>query len=247
MKEIIILSVVQGICEWFPISSSGHLFLFHKILGIKPDISLDIFLHFPSILAILIFFRRRILNVLKGFFSFKPKDENFKIGIYIISASIITGIIGFLIKDKEVLENKIVVSTGFLITTILLFLSGKNGEKKIDFKSSLLIGFFQGIALFPGISRSGATISIAKIYGINNEDAFNFSFLLAIPAIIGATLFEIDEIKNIRFDYILVGFLITFSLSIATLYILRKVLLRNKFQYFCIYTFMIFILSLLIK
>jgi undecaprenyl-diphosphatase len=247
LKNIIVLSIVQGICEWFPISSSGHLFLFHKILGMKPDVNLDIFLHFPSLLAILIFFRIRILNVLKGFFSFNPEDENFKIGIYIISASIITGIIGFLIHDKEFLENRIVVSTGFLITTILLFLSSKNGAKKIDFKSSIIIGFFQGLALLPGISRSGATISIAKIYGINNEDAFSFSFLLAIPAIIGAILLEINKIKNIGFDYILVGFLITFFLSIITLSILRKIFLRNKFQYFCIYTFIVFLISLFIK
>ena len=246
MKNIIILSIVQGIFEWFPVSSSGHLFLFHKILGMKPDINLDVFLHFPSLFAILIFFRRRILNILKGFFSFNPCDENFKIGIYIISASIITGIIGFLIKDKDFLENKITVSTGFLITTILLFLSGKNGVKKIDFKSSIIIGFFQGLALLPGISRSGATMSIAKIYGINNEEAFNFSFLLAIPAIIGAILLKFDEIKIIRFDYIIIGFLITFSLSILTLYILKKILLHNKFQYFCIYTFMVFLISLFV-
>jgi len=246
LRDIIILSIVQGICEWFPISSSGHLFLFHKILGMKPDISLDIFLHFPSLLAILIFFRIKILNVLKGLFSFNPNNENFKLGIYIIFASIITGIIGFLIKDKGFLENKIVVSLGFLITTILLFLSDKTGMKKIDFKGSLLIGFFQGLALFPGISRSGATISIAKIYGINNEDAFNFSFLLSIPAMIGAFLLKFDKIKNIRFDYILTGFLITFSLSIMTLYILKKIFLRNKFKYFCIYTFMVFLISLFI-
>jgi len=247
LKDIFILSVVQGICEWFPVSSSGHLFLLHRILGIGQDINLDIFLHFSSLLALIIFFKKEILNVLKGFLSFDVKNENFKMSWYIISASIITGIIGFLIKDKEFLENKNVVSAGFLITTILIFLSGKKGEKKVSFTSSLIIGFLQGIALIPGISRSGTTISVAKILGIKNEDAFNFSFLLAVPAIIGVTLLKIDQIKNIRVDYIIIGFLTTFSVSIITLYFLKKIMLKNRFQYFCIYTFMVFLFSLLIN
>lgn len=247
MKDIIVLSIVQGICEWFPISSSGHLFIFHKILGIKPDINLDIFLHFSSLLVIFIFFRKEILNVIKGFFTFDIKDENFKTFIYIISASVITGIIGFLIKDSEFLENKNIVSAGFLITTILLFLSSKNGEKKINFKNSFIIGFSQGISLIPGISRSGATISTAKILGIDNKLAFNFSFLLAIPAIIGATIMKIDQIKNIRIDYMITGFFITFLVSIITLYFLKKIVFKNKFQYFCIYTFLVFLFSLFIN
>ncbi|MGB9677845.1 MAG: undecaprenyl-diphosphate phosphatase [Candidatus Ratteibacteria bacterium] len=131
---------------------------------------------------------------------------------------------------------------------MLLFLSGnKKGEKKIDFKSSLLIGLSQGIALIPGISRSGTTISIAKTLGIKNEETFNFSFLLAIPAIIGAILLKIDQIKNIRVSYLLTGFLTTFSVSIITLYLLKKIVFKNKFQYFCIYTFMVFLISLFIK
>ncbi|MCS7181337.1 MAG: undecaprenyl-diphosphate phosphatase, partial [bacterium] len=172
MREIIVLSIVQGICEWFPISSSGHLFIFHKILGTKPDITLDIFLHFSSLLTIFIFLRKEIFKIIKVFFKFDTKDENFKIFLYIFSASIVTGIIGFLIKDKKFLENKNVVSFGFLVTTILLFLSDREGEKIIDFKTALIIGFSQGIALLPGISRSGATIATAKILGINNETAF---------------------------------------------------------------------------
>lgn len=243
MREIIILSIVQGICEWFPISSSGHLFLIRKILGFNLNINFDIFLHFSSLFVIVIFFRKDIINVIKGFFTFDKNNENFKLTLHIISASFLTGVIGFFLKDKNFLENKYAVSFGFLFTTILLFLSGKKGEKKIDFKSSLLIGFFQGIALIPGISRSGATISISKIYGIESKEAFNFSFLIAIPAIIGAILVKLNEIKNIRLDFIIVGFLISFIVSILTLYLLKKVFIKDKFKYFCIYTFIVFLLS----
>lgn len=246
MKEILILSIVQGICEWFPVSSSGHLFLFHKILGLKPDISLDIFLHFSSLLAIIVFFRKEILKVIKGFFTFDRKNEDFRLSIYLIFASFITGIIGFLIKNRKFLENERVVSFGFLFTTILLFFSDRKGTKKFDFKSSLLIGFFQSISLIPGVSRSGTTISVSKIYGINNEEAFNFSFLLAIPAIIGATLLKFNEIKNIRFEFLIYATLLSFSLSLITLYLLKRILIKEKFKCFSIYTFFIFIISLFI-
>ncbi|MCM8804378.1 MAG: undecaprenyl-diphosphate phosphatase, partial [Candidatus Omnitrophica bacterium] len=247
LTEIIILSIVQGICEWFPISSSGHLFLIRKILGLKVDINFDIFLHLSSLFVIIIFFRKEIVNVIKGFFTFDKENENFKLSFYIISASFITGLIGFFLKDKNFLENKNVVSFGFFTTTILLFLSGRNGEKKINFKSSLLTGFFQGIALIPGISRSGTTISIGKICGVESKEAFNFSFLIGIPAIIGAILVKFDEIKNIRFDFIIIGFLISFIISIMTLYLLKKILIKDKFKYFSIYTFIVFLLSLFIK
>ncbi|MCS7181401.1 MAG: undecaprenyl-diphosphate phosphatase, partial [bacterium] len=109
------------------------------------------------------------------------------------------------------------------------------------------IGFSQGIALLPGISRSGATIATAKILNIKNETAFNFSFLLAIPAIIGAIIFKIDKIKNIRIDYIITGSLITFFVSIITLYLLKKIVFKNKIKYFCFYTFLVFLFSLFIN
>ncbi|MCM8785935.1 MAG: undecaprenyl-diphosphate phosphatase [Candidatus Omnitrophica bacterium] len=247
MRDIVILSIIQGICEWFPISSSGHLYIFHKLLGLKPDINLDIFLHSSSILAILIFFRKEIWEIIKVFFSFDTGNENFKTILYIICATFITGIIGFLLKDyEEILENKKVVSLGFLITSIFLFLSKKNGNKRIDFETSLIIGLSQGLALLPGISRSGTTISTAKILGVNDNDSFNFSFILAIPTIIGAILLKFEELKDIRFDYVITGFLITLLVSIITLYLLKKIFIRRKFQYFCIYTFIVFLFSLFI-
>ncbi len=247
MKNILILSIVQGICEWFPVSSSGHLFLFHKILGVKQDINLDIFLHFSSLFVIFVFFRKEILKILKGFFSLKKENEDFKMAIYILSGTIITCLIGFLLKDKDFLENKNIVSLGFLITTILLFFSDKKGERKVDLKSSLIIGFSQGIALIPGVSRSGATISTAKILGINNQDSFNFSFLLAIPAITGALILKINEIKNIKLDYMICAFLVSFFTGMITLFLLKKILMKRKIKYFFIYTFIIFLFSLFVN
>ncbi|MCM8819080.1 MAG: undecaprenyl-diphosphate phosphatase [Candidatus Omnitrophica bacterium] len=247
MREIVILSIVQGICEWFPVSSSGHLFLFHKILGIKSDITLDIFLHFSSLFVIFIFFKREILKLVKSFFLFKNEDENFKIVVYIIAASLVTFFIGLLLKDRKFLENKNFVSSGFFITTLFLFFSDKSKKtQKINFKISLLIGFSQGIALIPGISRSGATISSAKICGLNDEDAFKFSFLLAIPSIIGAIIIKMDEIKNIELEYIITGFIVSFIIGLLTLFLLQKIVMKRKFKYFCFYTFIVFLFSLFI-
>jgi undecaprenyl-diphosphatase len=247
LKNIIILSIIQGICEWFPISSSGHLFIVRKLIGLKPNISFDIFLHLSSLSVILIFFRKEIFKVIKGFFSFDKDNYFFKKSIYIISATFITGLIGLFLKDKEeILENKFIVSFGLFFTTILLFLCDKEGEREINFKDSFLIGLFQGISLIPGISRSGSTISIAKIIGIKDEEAFNFSFLIAIPAIIGAMLMKLDKIKLIKFDFLIIGFVISFIISLITLTLLKKILATRNFKYFYIYTFIVFLFSLFI-
>ena len=247
MKDIVILAVVQGICEWFPISSSGHLFIIRKLIGLKPNISFDIFLHFSSLLTIIIFFRKEILKLINVFYSFDKNNPYFKRLIYIISATFITGLLGLFLKNKEeLLENKIFVSSGLLFTTILLFLSDRKNGREINLRDAFLIGFFQGISLIPGISRSGSTISISKIIGIKNEDAFNFSFLIAIPAILGAVIIKLNEIKVIKFSFLITGFFVSLITSLITLYILKKILFKGNFKYFGIYTFFVFILSLFI-
>lgn len=246
MKNIVILSIVQGICEWFPVSSSGHLFLLQKILGLNPDINLEIFLHFSSLFVMVIFFRTRLKELIKGFFSFQKDRYEFKFSIYVICATLITAIIGFFMKDASFLNNKWVISSGFLFTTIFLFLSDRKGERKITIKDSFIIGFFQGISLIPGISRSGSTISISKICKINDRDAFEFSFIIAIPAISGAILIKLKEIRMINPAYLLTGFFISFFTGLFSLFILKKIFLNYKFKYFGFYTLFLFLLSLFI-
>lgn len=247
MREIFILALIQGISEWFPISSSGHLFLFHKFLGINPDITLDVFLHVSSLIVILFFFRTEILKILKGLLTFEKNNEDFKMFFYIISTTLITGMIGLFLKDLPILEDERFVSFGFLITSILLFFSNRKGERKINLKTSLIVGFVQGFALIPGISRSGSTISICKIFKIKDEDAFNFSFLIAIPTILGAVLIKLKEIKNFNPTFLLIGFTVSLLMSFITLTLLKKIVIKNKIKYFCIYTFLVFLISLLIR
>ncbi|MCD6408163.1 undecaprenyl-diphosphate phosphatase [bacterium] len=242
MRDAVILGVVQGITEWLPVSSSGHLVLFQKFLNLKGGISFDIFLHFSSLLVIFIFFWEDIKKVAKGFFSFKKELYEFKLGCYIIVSSLITAIIG--IPLNFCLEKiTFLLPFAFFFTSLLLFLSRVDGEKRMDFKRAVLIGFIQGISLIPGISRSGATISTARISGVSEKDAFRYSFLIAIPSFLGAVLIKLKDFKFISPSFLLTGFLISFITGIFSLYLLRKIVYTNKLYLFGFYTLMVGIFS----
>lgn len=250
MKDAIILGIIQGIFEWFPVSSSGHLIIFQKLLNLKTDISFDIFLHLSSLFAICVFFWKDIKNIGIKFFTFRKETYEFKIGLYIIIATFITGLSGlFLNNFIGIFENLLFLSGSFFFTSILLFSTKfiKERERKINSKIAAVIGVFQGLALIPGISRSGSTITACKIFHINQKDTFRFSFLIAIPAILGAVILKIGEIKSISFPVLITGFSISFFLSLISLFLLRKVFLKGKFYLFGIYTLMVSIFLLFIQ
>ena len=252
MKEAIILGIIQGIFEWFPVSSSGHLIIFQKFFNFKVDITFDVFLHLSSLVAIFIFFWKDIKEIGSKFFTFQKETYEFKIGIYIIISSIITGFIGFFLKGHiTIFENFKLLSFAFLFTSILLLLTGikKIGKnRKVDIKTSFITGIFQGVALLPGVSRSGATICSCLIAGVNREDTFRYSFLLGIPAILGAIIIEIPEIKKLyNPTFLLTGFTISLFISFVSLFLLRRVFLRGKFYLFGFYTLLISIVLLFIQ
>ena len=233
MKDAILLGIIQGICEWLPVSSSGHLVLFQNIFNLKGAIEFDIFLHFSSLLIILVFLRRDVLKVCRALMKFEKNSYWFRMGIYTIFASLITGIVGFFLKEyQNLFSNLKVVSFSFLITSLLLFLSKRDGKESMTLTKALFVGFMQSIALFPGISRSGATISTAKICNIKSEEAFRFSFLIAIPAISGAIISEMDRIKLIEGKILAAGFFTSLILGFISIYILKRIVIRNKLHYF---------------
>ncbi|HNS31665.1 MAG TPA: undecaprenyl-diphosphate phosphatase [bacterium] len=238
LTDALLLAVVQGIAEWLPVSSSGHLVLFRYLFSMESGISYDIFLHLSALFVIIVFFRKDIVQIIKALVRREKKTGEYRLFINIINATLITGISGiFLRPHMEALSRIEIIPFTFLFTSLLLFASAiRNGKGKINTKSALFIGIMQSFALLPGISRSGATISAAKLAGADSEEAFRFSFLAAVPAIAGAILLEIKKLEMMPPALLLTGFAISLALGLVSLFFLQKILVRKKFHLFGLYT-----------
>ncbi|HIE43355.1 MAG TPA: undecaprenyl-diphosphate phosphatase [Candidatus Omnitrophica bacterium] len=244
LTDAFILGIVQGIAEWLPISSSGHLVLAQHFFNLEGGISFDVFLHLSSLTVIVIFFRNDILHVAKALITSDTKSYEFKFAIYVVSASVVTVIVGLILKNWEsLLTNLNVVGLSFLFTTVLLFLSRRETYEKLDLKKAIFVGFMQGVALLPGVSRSGSTIAGAKIVGVNDKDAFRFSFLILLPAIVGAIILKFEKIALLPPRFLLVGFSTSLVLSFISLTLLKKVVLKNRLHYFGYYCLFLSILT----
>lgn len=237
--QTIILSFIQGIAEFLPISSSGHLNLAQYFLNLKPSLTLDIFLNTATFLSVLFFFR----NQIKYFFG------NLK---FIIVASIPAALVGILLKDQVnlIFTNIHLLPFFFILGSIFVFSTKFFGQKdtKLDYKKAIIIGLFQAIAILPGVSRAGATIFAALLLGLAPIQAFNFSFCLFIPASLGAIVLSAKDLSESNFlspEYLL-AFVLTFLVGIFALGILKKVLVGKKFWIFGIYTFILALLLFLI-
>jgi undecaprenyl-diphosphatase len=247
MNEIIstlILAVIQAIAEWLPISSSGHLVVFERILNYQKSIMFDVALHFGSLVAVFVYFGRDITNILEDFLKFDFKSENGKLGLFILVGSIPAGIAGVLFEKlfEEAFNSLFLVALGFAITGIFLLIASLDvGKKKeeLSFYDSFLIGISQAVAIFPGISRSGATISSGILLGLSPRAATKFSFLMAIPAIFGASLITIGNNPLPR-ELILATF-VSFLVSLAVMHFLFKLLLgsRKNLRWFALYVLLL--------
>ncbi len=191
--EAIILGIIQGLTEFLPVSSSGHLELGKAILGDNslPEESLlfTVVLHFATALSTVVVFRKEIGEILKGLFQFQWNEEA-QFSVKIILSMMPAAVIGVLFNDQiEALFSKQILLVGamLVITGLLLFLAdkAKNTDKNVTFTNAFIIGIAQAIAILPGISRSGATISTSVLLGIDREKAARFSFLMVVPLIFG--------------------------------------------------------------
>jgi len=235
--DSIILAIVQGVTEFLPVSSSGHVTLISSLLGLNPSLELNIFLNTATLFSVLFFFRKDI----KEFFQKLP---------YIIVASIPAVLVGFLAKDyiENIFSSTDYLPIFFLITSVILTLTKflPSRSQPLSYPKALLIGIFQAMAILPGVSRSGSTIFAALAMGLSPLDAFKFSFFLFIPASFGALLLELKDISSITpflsFPY-LVAFVVTFFVGVISLQLLRKVLASHHFWVFAPY---VFILSLVL-
>ena len=191
--DAIILGLIQGLTEFLPVSSSGHLELAKVILGDNslPEESLTftVILHFATALSTIVVFREEVLEIIKGLFLFKWNEET-QFSLKILASMIPAALIGYFFESElESLFGGQILLVGFmlLITAMLLLFAdkAKNTDKKVGFGNAMVVGFAQAIAMLPGISRSGATISSAVLLGVDRTQAARFSFLMVVPLIIG--------------------------------------------------------------
>lgn len=239
--QAVVSGIVQGVAEFFPISSSGHLVLLHNVFGFKQQmLAFDVFLHFGTILSVVIFFRRDISEILR-------KDR--RLLKFIAIASIPTFIIGAIFKDiaENFFSIPLVVGYSLIVTGLFLLFASiwaiywkvVRRSRPLGVKNSIAIGIAQGISVLPGISRSGATIGTALIAGLDETEALKFSFLLSIPAVLGANILKVRHIYGNLISGDTAVFLAGAIAAAVTGFIVIKalfgILKRNLFFLFGVY------------
>ena len=234
----IFLGIIQGLTEFLPVSSSGHLVLFQKIFGVEIDcLMFDIVVHLGTLLAVFIIYHKSILEIIKHPFGEKTQK--------LVIATIPTVIIAILFKDifKASFEGSFLF-VGFFVTAIMMFVTNYFCKANYQYKpltkgNAFVMGLFQGVAIFPGVSRSGSTISSALIQGVRRSECAEFSFLMSIPAILGSLVFELFDINagafNVPFAVLLSGFVCSAVSGYFAIRFMLKVIKRAKWIWFGIY------------
>jgi len=258
--KYLFLAFVQGMTEFLPVSSSGHLVFFQKVFGFKESLlSFDIFLHLATMLSVVVFLRREIIQIIGEIFKAakelcqgkKPREvmnnnEYFRLGLYVLVAMVPTAFFGFGLHAlaKKMFSSLLAVAFSFFITGCFLFLTkfaGKPILKKMGFSDALLIGLAQGVAVIPGISRSGATISCGLLRGLEKKNAALFSFLLSVPTIFGAALADFYPGKeaisagNLGGIGLAACFAAAFIFGYLGLSILYRIVVQSRFYRFAYY------------
>lgn len=261
------MGIVQGVAEFLPISSSGHLIVFERLLNIKePSLFIVQMLHFGTFLSVFVFFFKDIKELIIEFFKligniFKNKgiknleiNRTQKLALMIIVASIPTAIMALLFEDvfQSYYESLKAISFMFLITAALLFItdrySGKKKLSSLNYLSAFSIGMVQGLAIMPGISRSGSTIFAGTVLDLDKNEAARFSFLISLPATFGAFLFGIKDViqsgEAISFNFsIIVGIITAMIVGIISIKFLLNLLNKNRMSLFSIYLVIVSIIT----
>lgn len=255
--DSIILGIVQGLTEFLPVSSSGHLELGKAILGDNsiPEESLlfTVVLHFATALSTIVVFRKDILDIIKGLLSFKWNEDT-KFIAKIILSMIPAIVIGLFFEEQlEQLFDGNILLVGFMliITAILLFFAdkAKDTTKKVSFKNAFIIGISQAIAMLPGISRSGATISTSVLLGNDKTKAARFSFLMVVPLIFGKIAKDIlgGELTydSSSFTSLSIGFIAAFIAGLFACTWMISLVKKSKLSYFAIYCVVIGLIAII--
>ncbi len=254
--EAIILGIIQGLTEFLPVSSSGHLELAKAIFGDhslpQDSLTFTVILHFATAMSTMVVFRKEVFTIIKGLFQFKWNDE-LQFSLKIIISMIPATIIGLLFEDElEAFFGGKILMVGFmlLITALLLLLAdkAKSTDQNVNYKNAFIIGVSQAIAMLPGISRSGATISTSVLLGIDRVKAARFSFLMVVPLIFGKVAkdvlggeisFQSDQIGSMT-----AGFLAAFISGLFACNWMISLVKKSKLYYFAIYCFIVGIFAI---
>ena len=254
--DALLLGIIQGLTEFLPVSSSGHLELGKAILGDTslPSESLlfTVVVHFATTLSTIVVYRKDILDILKGLFQFKWNDD-LKFSLKIILSMIPAAVVGVLFDEEiEALFNGNILFVGFMliVTALILWLAdkAKDTNKNVSFPNALTIGISQAIAILPGISRSGATISTAVLLGIDKTKAARFSFLMVVPLILGKIAKDImsGDITTTSSNnlVLIIGFISAFVAGLVACTWMIKLVKKSKLSYFAIYCLVVGLIAI---
>lgn len=262
--DSIILGIFQGFSEFLPISSSGHLVILESLFGISSNnIAYEVSVHFGTLLSVVAIYYLDIWKMIRSFFkgithgklgiTFE-NDDYFRMVVFILVGTIPAGVVGFFLKDfiAGIFHYPKLVGVMLMVTGIILLSTRwkKTRSRQLNIWNSLFIGIWQAIAILPGISRSGSTISAGLFSGIPRTEAARFSFLLSIPAVLGAVILEGKDLfgnnnVNLRWDIILTGLISSFFVGYLSIRFLLKIIQSGKFSWFAPYCFAVGFLVLL--
>lgn len=249
--QSLFLGCLQGLSEFLPISSSGHLVVFRNFMALgEIPILFDILLHAATLLVVIIVFRSTIWELILSFVRFltkKANDEdknNLKLILVLLIATAVTAVLGFAIESLNIASKPWIVSIMFIITAVVLILTKfinkeDTGYSKIGIKTAIITGVAQGIAVFPGISRSGMTVTAALFSGVGRKKAGEYSLLLSIPAILGAIILEFKDFDKLGTSVstacILVGMAAAFVVGLFSAVILLNIIKKDRLYLFSFY------------
>ncbi|MGI6713573.1 MAG: undecaprenyl-diphosphate phosphatase [Bacilli bacterium] len=262
--KYIVLGIVQGISEILPISSSGHTVLTERLLNLQlasEDLALlSVFMHFASLIAIVVFFWKEIWLMIKHTFLYlfgkdKEKRSEYREGLflflYVVVASVPVGLVGLLLADKvtEIFGKLLIIGIFFVVNGLILLFVGlfkkAAPESEFGWKNIMITGLFQCIGVLPGISRSGITMSGAKIAGLDDEKAKKFAFLLFLPVSAGSFVFSLPDLVTMSTDqthllpYFVVATIFSLGFTFLALFFIFKKFHFGHYKWFAIYMFMV--------
>jgi undecaprenyl-diphosphatase len=261
--QSIILGIIQGVTEFFPISSSGHLVIIPYFFNWEyPPLYFTVTVHFATLAAVVTIFHREIFRIIRavvlGIFIRKERaTSSFKLGILLIVASIPAAIAGYFLNEyvESLFSSPLVVAAFLLVTALFLWLGERRGSRieeqfaysqddhvRFNFFIAFMTGIGQAIAILPGISRSGSTISFARFFGVKRNEAVRFSFLLSVPVILGTFIFEIYHSSGVIFEgglnialNLLAGFFFAYLAGMLAIKLLVYIAKRKNLNIFAVY------------
>ncbi len=249
--EAVFLGIIQGLTEFLPISSSGHLVLVQEIMGVNPPgVIFELLAHLGTLVAVLVYFRTRIFRLIRSVFVRGMKSERRLLALLVVG-TLPVAFLGLIFNGlfERVFSNPVFTSAMLLVTGAVL-LSTRFVPKRaesVGWFSAVIIGLAQAAAVLPGISRSGTTIATGMMLGVKPREAAEYSFLLAIPAIAGAVLFKSEELiqlDSVSLWHYLAGALSAFVFGLIAVYGVLATIRRGKFEYFAYYCFAVGVIGL---